>query len=298
MNSDPSIEPESDFWDLGDDDFEIANEENPEQNAPSLDEEDALSPSEEKPDAELESISEEVSHDGATTEEPKEDIDEDESHESVDELSNDHAPISTGQTLNAVKEKTAAAASVMSAIEKTSLIAVIAILIGVAAWGLSTYYDNAPEGTLIKYDEDFPIVGTHVTIKEIETYWRKPVRKGDDLDLGVQLNARLIPCARIKLSGTGNAALALSFRDNKKELVGDPFSLEVSNGNFVKSGSHEIIVNCTAGFTDISDINPYANGDIMPWTLLIVEGESGTTPSHLDDEKKLLTIRIQARSDS
>ena len=148
----------------------------------------------------------------------------------------------------------------------------------------------------MKFDEEFPVEGQNIDVAEIETYWRKPIRTGENLDRGVQLNARLIPCARIKLSGSGSASLALSFRDGEKELIGDPFSLEVSNGNFVRSGSNEIIVNCTAGFTEISDINPYTNGDLKPWSLLIVEGETGTNPSHLDDEKKLVVVRIEANS--
>lgn len=306
MKPDSSTEPEDDFWDLGDDDdLDINTAENTQQDKLSLSPELApisddttskVDPPEKLDESESEALetADEVEEKEESIESSQEEPEEDkaEGENSHDET----GPASTGQTLNAAKDKTSSAVAELSGIEKASLVAVIALLIGAAAWGLATFYNNAPEGTLIHFDEDFPIEGSNITVEDIETYWREPIRKGDNLDLGVQLTARLIPCSRLKISGSGSASLALSFRDSDKKLVGDPLSLEVSNGKFTKNGSNEIIVNCTAGFNDVSAINPYANGDVKPWSLLIVEGDSGTTPSHLNDEKKLVVVRIEPRS--
>ncbi|MGC6426575.1 MAG: hypothetical protein ACON5H_06215 [Akkermansiaceae bacterium] len=299
MKPEPSTEPEEDFWDLGDDDLEPSNDSQPTQDELSAD------PTDESK-AQLEQGAGSVEQKDFNHEEaPAGDIENREAspkppssktRKETLEDTGDENPVSPKQTLDAVKEKNSSTVTEISIVEKASLVAVVALLIGAAVWGISTFYDQAPEGTLVEYDEDFPLKGAHINVDTIETYWREPIRKGEDLDLGVQLSARLIPCARIKLSGNGNAALALSFRDSDKELIGDPFSLEVINGRFTQNNSHEITVNCTAGFTDISDINPYANGDFKPWSILIVEGESGTTPAHLDNEKKLAAVRIEPRS--
>ena len=183
----------------------------------------------------------------------------------------------------------------ISTLEKISLLAVLVILIGAASWGISTFYKNAPEGKLIDFTEDFPVEGAHAGIAEIETYWRKPVRTGENADHGVQLNAAIIPCARIVLHGSGSASLGISFR-NGEQLIGDPHSLEVKGGKFVQTGSPEIIITSTAGFENLSEINAYTNADIDPWSVLIVEGEPSTNPSYTQDDKKLAEVRIAAES--
>ena len=180
----------------------------------------------------------------------------------------------------------------LTALEKNSLLVVILFLFGAVAWGLSTFYNHAPEGTLVVFDENFPVEGKLVSVAEIETYWRKPVRKGVNADR-VRLNARLIPCARVKLTGGGDAALAFSFRDGEKALIGDSISLAVVDGKFMLNGSEEIVINSTAGFTDLAEINSHINGDVPPWSLLVTEGEPGQTPSFKDKDKQLAVVRLQ-----
>lgn len=278
MKPDSKTEPEEDFWDLGDDDLSLDDtgktaKEIPEAAEPQEDEEPEK---EELPDEEVPSAEQED-----PTEMPAPDV-----------------PTPLVAEGAEVEDATADAPDLvektpLSSLEKGSLVAVFALLIGAAAWGLATFYDHAPEGTLIVFDDDFPVEGRLVAVDEIETYWREPIRIGVNADRGVKLNAVLIPCARVKLKGSGSAAIALSFQDSQKELIGDPISLEVKDGKFVKNGSEEIIINSTAGFTEIAEINSYSYGDIKPWSLLIVEGEPGTSPSYKDEDKKLVVVRIE-----
>ena len=108
------------------------------------------------------------------------------------------------------------------------------------------------------------IQGESITIESVETWWREPVRGGDDPDVGVVVEARLIPCASIKISEGGSSTLQVSFRDGEDQLIGDILNLSVSNGKF-ENGSNETLVYATDGFTNPTMINPYVNQDITPW---------------------------------
>ena len=112
----------------------------------------------------------------------------------------------------------------------------------------------------------------------METWWREPVREGDDPDVGVVVEARLIPCASIKIGEEGSSNLQVSFRDGEDQLIGDILNLSVTNGKFEKNNSDEISVYATDGFNNPTTINPYVNQDIAPWTLAIVEGSEGADP--------------------
>ncbi len=91
------------------------------------------------------------------------------------------------------------------------------------------------------------------------------------------IEARLIPCASIKIGEGGSSTLQVSFRDGEDQLIGDILNLSVSDGKF-ENGSNETLVYATAGFTNPTTINPYVNQDIAPWTLAIVESADGAEP--------------------
>ncbi|MDC0298578.1 hypothetical protein OAL21_05370, partial [Akkermansiaceae bacterium] len=162
-------------------------------------------------------------------------------------------------------------------IEKIFIGSLLAVLVGLTVWGGYTYVGAAPNGNLAEYKEDFPIQGESVTIESVETWWREPVRSGGDPDVGVVVEARLIPCASIKISEGGSSTLQVSFRDGEDQLIGDILNLSVSNGKF-ENGSNEALVYGTDGFTNPTTINPYVNQDIAPWTLAIVESADGAEP--------------------
>ena len=185
-------------------------------------------------------------------------------------------------------------ATTVSTVEKISLIAVIACLVGAFAWGISFFYRDAPEGELVKFIEDFPIKGEDVTIETVETWWRKPVRSGDEPDVGVVIDSNLIPCARIKLSEGGSTTLQVSFRDGDQNLIGDTINLSVVNGKFFSNDSDdsdEIVVHSTSGFNNPSRIHAYANEDFAPWSLVIIESHDIDS-----DSDPLVKARISASS--
>ena len=185
-------------------------------------------------------------------------------------------------------------ATTVSTVEKISLIAVIACLVGAFAWGISFFYRDAPEGELVKFIEDFPIKGEDVTIETVETWWRKPVRSGDEPDVGVVIDSNLIPCARIKLSEGASTTLQVSFRDGDQNLIGDTINLSVVNGKFSRNDSDdsdEIVVHSTSGFNNPSRIHAYANEDFAPWSLTIIESHDIDS-----DSDPLVKARISASS--
>ena len=300
MKPDSKTEPDEDFWDLGDDDLDLNTPGH--EASVELDHEPTAEASEaDEPIANKEEDSLELKDSLALRkEEIGEDIDlllDDEKLSSA-ELSANESKTNTDEQegRNKVSDKASLSGgkTPITKLEKGSLVALILLLIGATALGLSTFYDHAPEGTLMVFDQDFPIEGKIVSVAEIETYWRKPVRKGVNADR-VKLNARLIPCARVRLTGGGDAALIFSFRDSEKKLIGDSISLAVVNGKFTRSGTEEIVINSTAGFTDFADINSLINGDVPPWSLLLSEGEPGQTPSFKDKDKQLAVVRLETQ---
>jgi len=158
--------------------------------------------------------------------------------------------------------------------EKMSLLVLLACLLGALVWGISTFFDEAPQGDVISFIEEFPAKGEQITVVAVETWWRKPIRSGENTDQGIIIEAELIPCAKITLTDTGSTTLRVTFRDGDTELIGDTINLAVKNGRFTRNGSTSIEVYCTAGFEDASRIRSYANEDIAPWSLSI--RESGT----------------------
>lgn len=173
-------------------------------------------------------------------------------------------------------------------IEKISVAAVLLILAGLFVWLITSFLKESPEGTLIEFTTDFPVEGQQVTIESVDTWWRQPVREGENVDVGVVIEAQLIPCAEIELSGSGSAQLQVSFRDGDDNLIGDIVNLTVENGKFARSNSPSVVINSSDGFKNASDINPYANQDIDPWSIVIVESDHPDT--------RLVKARIVAES--
>ncbi|MDF1710954.1 MAG: hypothetical protein P1U90_01875 [Akkermansiaceae bacterium] len=268
--SDPENKPQNDFWDLGDDDLdpgEAIESSPPKQQSP------GPAPDRTTPAA------------PAT---PPEDI--------LGDLGDDLPPppapsqkpaaADPSQSRRVRVKETKREDKPTTMVEKTFIGVLLASLLGVAIWGVAAYLDTAPNGELTEYKEDFPIQSESVTVENIETWWREPVRDGEDADIGVVVEARLIPCASIKISDSSTTNLQVSFRDGENKLIGDIINLSVRDGQFEKNNSNEISVNATAGFNNPTTINPYINRDIEPWTLAIVE--SGTS------DEPIVKTRIEA----
>jgi len=175
-------------------------------------------------------------------------------------------------------------------LEKISLIILLATLFGALAWGISTFLNEAPQGEVITFKEDYPAKGEHITVAAVETWWRKPIRSGEKADIGIVIEAELIPCAKITLTDGGSTTLRVSFRNGEKQLIGDTINLIVKDGKFTRNNSNTIDVFSTAGFEDGLQINSYTNGDIDPWSLSIREGNAS------NDEEPLVNTRVSAKS--
>lgn len=293
-------EPLEDFWDLGDDDPD-QEESNKVPEEDQVEESSDENPPEEENREDEEPQGKEAGDEKVeqAKEEPEESKPEESEIASLGELENDPvvknleeeppAPAPKPK-LARVKESRRGTAPI-SMLEKISLIAVIICIVGALAWGISFFYRDAPEGDLVEFIEDFPIKGEHVTVETVETWWRKPVRSGDNADIGVVIGANLIPCARIKLSEGSSTTLQVTFRDGEQNLIGDTINLSVANGKFASNGNDEIIVNSTSGFNNPSRLNAYANEDIAPWSVAIVENNSGGS-----DSEPLVKARLSASS--
>jgi len=260
--TEPQNEPQNDFWDLGDDDLDP--DEAKESSQPKQQPTDSAS-TQDTPAAPLEEILSDLDDDPLPPALPPQET------EPAD------PPETTTTPRRYRAKKTGQEATPTTSIDKIFIGTLLAVLVGLALWGIYTYFKAAPNGNLAEYKEDFPIQGESITIESVETWWREPVRSGDEPDIGVVVEARLIPCASIKISEGGSSTLQVSFRDGEDQLIGDILNLSVSNGKF-ENGSNEILVYATDGFTNPTTINPYVNQDIAPWTLAIVESADGSEP--------------------
>ena len=175
-------------------------------------------------------------------------------------------------------------------LEKISLIVLLVGLFGALAWGISTFLGEAPQGEVIAFKEDYPAKGEHITVAAVETWWRKPIRSGENVDIGIVIEAELIPCAKITLTDGGSTTLRVSFRNGDQQLIGDTINLVVKDGKFTRNDSNTIDVFSTAGFEDALLINSYTNEDIDPWSLSIREGNAS------NNEEALVKTRISAES--
>lgn len=255
-------ESPNDFWDLGDDDLDLVESVEEQENSPK-----ETAP----PEADL--ALEEPVLEEAPKSQPEED--------SVQ-----------GQPKNvaAPRHQPEGGKIPTSFAEKISLSIVVLSLVLVFAWGLSTFISEAPQGKVIPFKEEYPAKGENVTITAVKTWWKKPVRTGENADTGIVLEAKLVPCTEITLGDSGSTTLRVTFRNGQKELIGDTINLRVEDGKFLRSNSEKISIHSTAGFNDASRINSYTHGDIAPWTLIITEGSTG------NEDTPLVKARVSANS--
>lgn len=134
---------------------------------------------------------------------------------------------------------------------------------------------------------DFPVEGQNVVIGDIETFWRKP----RDEDQGVRLEAKLIPCATIKLkSGSGSGALRFFFEDPDGNNIGDSVTLEFSNGAFSSTGDAQAEIYCTGGMADEGEYAAYLTEELSFWHLIALEGPGPKASG--SEFKQVLKMRI------
>ena len=107
-------------------------------------------------------------------------------------------------------------ASAYSPREKVWLGGLALAILLVAIFALTLFFGNIT--TSSGEDVDFPVEGKHLTIRNIETYWRKVDPESDS---GVQLDTKFIPAAEITLDSSGSGFLRFLFENPQGDLIGD-----------------------------------------------------------------------------
>jgi hypothetical protein len=158
-------------------------------------------------------------------------------------------------------------------VEKIGLACLLVLLLGGGVWAYRNTVSKMAGEDRNKGTE-LPASGSHVTIREIKSYWRAPVATGENREI-VRRGVVLIPVVEITLSGKG--AVRLLFRDDSGRDVGDPVVREVN-------GDATLSIPATVGFEDISAHAAYQAGLTRPWQVRIADGPStGATGSEFKD---------------
>jgi len=185
--------------------------------------------------------------------------------------------------------------SALSLFEKGSLAALFLLLIISSFWITSVVTAQIPAfETSAKVK--LPHKSELLSITDIETYWRAPVREGESRDIGVSSNISLIPVARLALGPETKAqSIRLLFRDENGEFVGDPSTLRLSADQFqatkepnAKIKKNEVTVNSTSGFLHEGEIISYLSDTNFEWQLVVFESQDG------QNYQELLSIPISA----
>lgn len=188
-------------------------------------------------------------------------------------------PIEQKSILETLKEKLFS----LSLIEQVSIGLMTLILVVAAFWSInvvSARIPSAVETSQLK----FPYEGQHAVLASLETYWRSPIREGEDADEGVRTSIELIPEVKIALDPSSKAkALRFLFRDEEGRYVGDASTIRASKGKFqtsdvdtATSKGSSAIVHCTTGFHHEGELISYLADDEFRWEIVVFESKDGT----------------------
>lgn len=157
----------------------------------------------------------------------------------------------------------------LTGIEKISLFAIVAALAISAALAVIHFSKEIPVDSKISKIVQLPVEGKILTVTAVETYWRKPITQGESADV-VRRGAILIPNIKITASGK-SGAIRIFFRDSDGTLVGDSSTLAIS-------GTQDITISATDGFSDIGMHAYYRTGEHPRWMIQAFEGPSVDAP--------------------
>jgi hypothetical protein len=169
----------------------------------------------------------------------------------------------------------------LSKVERIGLIALVVLLLGGALGILIISLNRLPTESDKASSHDFPIKGTHFSIRSAKSYWRAPVTDGPHPDT-FRRGAKLLPVVELDLAG-GPAAVRVMFRNDERILVGDAVTHAVR-------GDGKLSIAATAGFDELGMFAAYRTGESKPWTLEVYEAPSEDTTGR--DFKKLFEMDI------
>ncbi|MCH7225225.1 hypothetical protein [Haloferula sp. A504] len=135
---------------------------------------------------------------------------------------------------------------------------VAAVFLGLAIWWIAGLFSDIPTTRIGGDEPDLPIKGDYAEVEAATTYWREPVREGENRDVA-RPEVSYIPVVSVKLSG-GTGALRAVFRTHTGDFVGDTITQAFENGKFVANRSDTIEFPATDGYETEGDMNGYRVG--------------------------------------
>lgn len=169
----------------------------------------------------------------------------------------------------------------LSKLERTSLLAIAAVLIIGSALTFFHLTREINVSSEILKKVKLPVKGEILSVSSMETYWRAPITQGDNPDT-TQRGVILIPVIKIQASGS-SGAIRIFFRDSDGLLVGDSTTLAIS-------GDETLTISATDGFTDLGMHASYRTSEHARWIVQVFEGPSVNAP--IEKFKNLFTTEI------
>lgn len=174
--------------------------------------------------------------------------------------------------------------------EKIGLGILGVVFIALGIWWLLGLLSDVPTTRMGQDEPDFPIEGGFTEATAAESYWRAPIREGDQRDIA-RTDVIIIPILKVTITGTGDGVLRAIYRDDEGEFVGDSITRSFTSGQFDDSRSASCEFPATSGFTEESEFNAYRVGGER-WTVEILEGPSADASGR--EFKSLFTAPISS----
>jgi hypothetical protein len=170
-----------------------------------------------------------------------------------------------------------------------TLFSFLLILAGI--WVVSHFFGKFTLKSEYLEAPNYPIHGEHTTIAHAKTYWREPIRTGEDRDFA-RRDVTLIPILEVTIhpEKSNVGALLVTFKDSKGRAVGDSIRRAFAVGRFEASQNPTISFPGTDGFMTEGDFNGYRINSREPWMVEIFEGPSIDAPSK--SFKKITSIPV------
>lgn len=160
-----------------------------------------------------------------------------------------------------------------------SLAAFAFVLLLAAIWVLTRFFSLFEFKSQFVEMPDFPLKGQHASIGGADTFWREPVRSGEQRDFA-RREVAMIPVLELTLDSASSAgALLVIFRNGQGEPVGDSIRRSFRDGRFDASGSATITFPATDGFVEEGNYHAYRTGKGDPWMAEVLEGPSVDAPA-------------------
>ncbi len=146
--------------------------------------------------------------------------------------------------------------------------------------------------TAMGYEANTPVDGDYASVEKIETWWSKPA--GNNTKFGVIL----VPSATITLGENSKSGVTRSvFYSYEEGLIGelrpkgDPFTHEFKDGKFLESGTNQITIHGTDGYSELAHFMYYRSQDENRWTVDVKEAPS--TQTDINSFKSLAQAPIE-----